>query len=57
MQQILTHLECYVEFFSIITVLDFNVYSLQKTCGLWISSVPSDESHLQLWVRWQTYWR
>jgi hypothetical protein len=43
--------------FSIITVYDFNVYSLQNTCGLYISSVCSNESHLQLWVKWQTCWR
>ena len=41
----------------IITALDFHVYILQKTCGLCISIVPSNESHLQLWVKWQTYWR
>jgi len=44
-------------FNAIKTILDFNVYSFQNTCGLCISSVSSDESHLQLWVRWQTYWR
>jgi len=40
---------------SIIIVLDFKVYSLQNASGLCISSVPSDETHLQQWVRWQTY--
>jgi len=44
-------------FFSAITVMDFNVYSLQKTYGLCISSFPSDESHLQFWVKWHTYLR
>jgi hypothetical protein len=43
--------------FSIITVLDFIVWILHNTCGLCISSVPSDESHLHLWVKWQTYSR
>ncbi len=38
----------------IITVLDFNVYILWKTCGLCISIVPSNEIHLQLWVKWHT---
>jgi len=33
MQQILTHLECHVKFFSIITVLDFNVYSIKSHMG------------------------
>ena len=32
-------------FLSIITVLDFSVYSLQNTCGLCISSVTSNKSH------------
>jgi hypothetical protein len=36
---------------SIVTVLDFNVYSPQNACELCISSVPRDESNLQLWVR------
>jgi len=39
-------------FSSVVTLLDFNVYSLQNSYGLCISSVPSDESHLQPWVRW-----
>jgi len=58
MQQILTHLELHVCFHNnSFGFLDFNVYSLQNACGLCISIVPSKGSHLQLWVRWQTYSR
>jgi hypothetical protein len=35
--------------------LDFNVYNLQNTYSLCLSSVPIDGSHEQLWVRWQPY--
>jgi len=38
-----------------ITVLHFNVSSLQNACELSISIVPRDGSHLQPFVRWQTY--
>jgi len=37
--------------------LHFNVSSLQNASELYISNVPRDDSHLQLCVRWQTYWR
>jgi len=42
-------------FFPIKIALDLHVHSLQKTNGLCISSVPRDESHLELCVKWQTY--
>ena len=37
--------------------LDFNVYSLQNTYRLCLSSVAIDGSHKQLWVWWQPYKR
>jgi len=43
-------------FLSIITVLDFDVCTLQNTCGLCISSVTSDKPHFVgtlLLVSWE----
>ena len=42
---------------SIVKILDFTVYRLENACELCISVVPTNESQLQLWVRWQTYSR
>ena len=40
---------------SILKISDFTAYKLENTCELCISIVPTNESQLQLWVRWQTY--
>ena len=41
----------------IIKILDFTVYRLENACELCISVIPTNESKLHLWVRWQIYSR